>query len=78
MLPQLNTAIRPEDLIENAIYIEGESDGKFNNGDYILFFAQGPDKFRYNKTKRIYAYESNLYSDQNFISSTLARPMDCA
>lgn len=66
MLPQLNTAPRPDDLIENAIYIEGEGDGKFNSSDYILFFAQGPDKFRYNKTRRIFAYESNLYSDENF------------
>ena len=29
------------DLIENAIYISGESDGKFDDIDYILFYGKG-------------------------------------
>lgn len=66
MLKQQNTATRPDDLIENAIYVEGESDGKFNHSDYILFYAQGPDRSAYNKSKNIFSYESNLYSDQNY------------
>src|SRR5690606_30579977 len=30
-------------LQENAIQFNGESDGSFDNGDFILFYAQGPD-----------------------------------
>lgn len=42
MLPEKNSDNRPDDLIENAIEIVGESDGKFDSGDYILFYAVGP------------------------------------
>jgi hypothetical protein len=37
MLPQANSAARPIDLTELAIQVQGESDGVFNAGDYILF-----------------------------------------
>ncbi len=42
MLPEKNSDTRPDDLIENSIQIIGEQDGKFNTGDYILFYAVGP------------------------------------
>jgi len=40
-LPELNSAYHPDDLIKNAIYIEGDADGVFNTSDYILFYAKG-------------------------------------
>lgn len=42
MLPEKNSDSRPDDLIENTIQVIGEEDGKFNTGDYILFYAVGP------------------------------------
>jgi hypothetical protein len=42
MLPEKNGDACPDDLLENAIVVVGESDGKFNTGDYILFYAVGP------------------------------------
>lgn len=42
MMPELAGAERPDDLIENAIFVAGEADGKFDNSDYILFYAVGP------------------------------------
>ena len=42
MLPVLNADFRYNDLQENAIYIEGENDGSFDSGDFILFYAKGP------------------------------------
>lgn len=42
MLPEKNSDARPDDLTENAIQVVGEEDGKFNPGDYILFYAVGP------------------------------------
>ena len=42
MLPELNSESRYEDLQENGIYVEGESDGRFDADDFILFYAKGP------------------------------------
>ena len=42
MIPYSNTINYPIDLVENAITVVGEEDGVFNNGDFILFYAEGP------------------------------------
>lgn len=42
MLPENNQDIRYDALQENAIEVVGESDGVWNDGDYALFYAQGP------------------------------------
>lgn len=72
MLPQRNSDVRPVDLIENAIFVSGESDGVFDKGDYIIFFAEGPDKVSYDIARGIFSYESNLYSDKNFYFITVS------
>lgn len=66
MLPQANSAIRQKDLLEIAVLVTGESDGKFNNGDKILFYGQGPDAHCYVPTKETFWYENHLYSDKNY------------
>lgn len=71
MLPQDNGVERPGDLLEMAIAVIGESDGKFDKGDYILFYAEGPDQFDYDLTRDIFRYENNLYSDQNYYFLTI-------
>ena len=45
MLPLLNSTYYPSDLAENAIQVIGESDGIFNDNDYILFYAEGVDNW---------------------------------
>jgi hypothetical protein len=72
MLPQANTTARPADLTENAIYIQGEQDGIFNAGDYILWYAEGPDLVQYDVQRNIFRYESNLYSTKNFYFITVS------
>lgn len=71
MLPQPNQAARPEDLLENAIFISGETDGTFNSDDYILFYGQGADGYSFNQNKGIIAYEKNLYADKNYYFITV-------
>lgn len=70
MLPQANTTARPNDLVENAIIVQGESDGVFNASDFILFYAQGPNAQRSNPAKEIIYYEQNLYATKNYFFLT--------
>ena len=42
-LPEGIYKTRPVDLVENAIFVSGESDGTFNTDDYILFYGRGVD-----------------------------------
>jgi hypothetical protein len=46
LLPELNSVTRPDDLQKCAIHIEGDADGDFNDSDYILFYAKGPDTWK--------------------------------
>ncbi len=71
MLPQANNVARPGDLLECAITVIGEDDGRFDKGDYILFYAEGPDDFEYDMNRGIFRYENNLYSDRNFYFLTI-------
>ena len=59
MLPLSNSVEYPMDPIENAIKVHGEDDGVFNNSDYILFYAQGPNAYNSDSNTNL-----NLYSDQ--------------
>lgn len=66
MLPQPNSASRVNDLTEISILVAGEADGKFDPGDYVLFFGQGPDIFGYDTKTKFFSYQNNLYTDKNF------------
>jgi Peptidase family C25 len=71
MLPQTNSAFRPVGLVELDITVSGEEDGKFNSGDFILFYGQGPDRVEYNEAKGIFEYQNNLYADKNYYFLTV-------
>jgi hypothetical protein len=71
MLPQANNLPRINQLQEIAIEVTGESDGRFNSGDLILFFGRGPDKYEYDMQKQVFAYENNLFTDKNFYFLTI-------
>lgn len=63
MLPESNTQPRADDLPENAIEITGQADGSFDQGDQILFYAQGPVVWQYNSTKQFWEHTTHLYAD---------------
>ncbi len=48
MLPYQNSSFRQDDLVQDAIYVAGEADGKMDTTDYILFYGMGPTKWKYN------------------------------
>lgn len=51
-----------DDLPQLAIHMEKGSDGIFGKGDYILFYAQGPIKWKYDKSTKCFEHEVNTYS----------------
>ena len=63
-LPLINKEKRHQDLVEIPIYVYGESDGVFNENDYIVFYGTGPVTWSYKN----HAYERNLnpYSDYSY------------
>lgn len=66
MLPTLNSVDRPDDLTENAIMFVGEEDGKFDAGDYVLFFAFGPNETSYVSSSKLMTQTINLYDTKNY------------
>jgi hypothetical protein len=66
MLPIMNNVPRPDDLIENTIWIEKGSDNIFNEGDYILFYGKGPVSWTYNETEQFFIHSVHLYSEASY------------
>lgn len=55
-----------DDLPEIPIYMNKGSDGTFNGGDYVLFYAQGINKWSYDKTKSMFTHIINPYSKYGY------------
>jgi hypothetical protein len=71
MLEEANSLPRTDDLMENAIFIEGETDGTFDPEDYILFYGESPVSITYNAFFQKYEHEVNFYTDKTFYFLTL-------
>jgi hypothetical protein len=71
MLPQRNSDLRQDDLVENSIYVSGESDGVFNSSDYILFYAKGPHDWVLNPSLETADHRQNIYSDKAYYFLTI-------
>lgn len=63
-LPYLNSAPVPEDLVQNAIFVSGESDGVFNDNDFILFYGLSPHQWI--QQGNTYVHKINTYSNVNY------------
>ena len=61
MLPLMNSTYYPIDLTENAVQIIGESDGIFNNEDYILFYAEGTDNWSTENQTNLNLFDNKSY-----------------
>ncbi|HLG36217.1 MAG TPA: type IX secretion system sortase PorU, partial [Bacteroidia bacterium] len=66
MLPFANSIPRNDDLVENAIYVSGESDGSFGSGDYVLFYGKGQLKWNYSSADSLFHHRDNYYSDTTY------------
>jgi len=72
MLPESNIASRTDDLKEIALTVVGESDGKFDEGDYILFYGQNPNRWNLDTTTNRFYHVQHLYSDYTYYFLTIA------
>jgi len=73
MLPEITDDFRHDDLVENAIFVNGENDGVFNSNDFVLFYAQGTTQWKYNDLKDVYNHTLDIYSGENFYFLTVDR-----
>jgi len=75
-LSYFNDDPKPDDLKEMSVYLNSGNDGIFNEGDYLLFYAKGTGKWKYNQTLKVWDYIHHNYSDTSyyFISSGSDQP----
>lgn len=70
MLSLSNSSQRPDDLAEIPITINDQnSNGTFDNNDYILFYAQTADVWNLTTNNR-FEYSKNIYSEYNYVFLT--------
>jgi hypothetical protein len=72
-LPQMNNAGYTNALIENAVWVQGEEDGKFDKNDGIYFFAEGPHVIQYDATQKELQHITNCYTDTSYYFLTLGQ-----
>ena len=65
MLPELNSLPRTDDLAQNAVMYFGNADNSFDSGDYILFYAWGPNRW-FNNGNAEFEQKKNVYSDYSY------------
>lgn len=63
MLNELNADPVIDDLAEIPVFVAGESDGKFDRDDYILFYARGPVTWSYQALDGKYIHRPNAYTE---------------
>lgn len=66
MLPEANNQPRPDDLQEVATWVEDGGDGVLNAGDYILFYAAGPQAWIKDSANQTFHHQRNLYATQSY------------
>ncbi|HQK70687.1 MAG TPA: type IX secretion system sortase PorU [Bacteroidales bacterium] len=62
-LSYYNDSPKPDDLKEIAILLVTGTDGIFNEGDYLLFYAQSTHRWKYDRSTDSYRFIRHNYSD---------------
>jgi hypothetical protein len=65
-LPFSNYEQHYDDLNENAIYVQGEADGVFDQNDYILFYGVSPNTWEFDISDNHYRHHVHEYSDTTY------------
>ncbi|REJ81173.1 MAG: T9SS C-terminal target domain-containing protein [Bacteroidetes bacterium] len=70
-LPYLNSKFRYDDLQENAILVVGETDGVFNENDYIVFYGKGQTVWNQDQNTSRFIHQINNYADTSYYFLTV-------
>lgn len=65
-LPEVVEDEFPDDLIEQPIWISGEEDGNFDGGDFLYFYGEAADLWKYQESNNSFEYEQHLYDEVNY------------
>jgi hypothetical protein len=66
MLAEANAGAWTDDLKENAIQVVDGGDGIISGSDYILFYANGPDKWVKDSTNLRFSHHKNVFNDKAY------------
>ena len=67
LMDMLNSAGRPNDLKQIAISIyDQNSNGRMDGGDYLLFYAEGADVWKYNSQSGMMEHQRHPYAKYNY------------
>jgi hypothetical protein len=73
MLPEKPVDTKPDDLIENALWIEDGGDGLLNGSDYLLFYAPGAHAWIKDSANKSFHHQKNTYSDTSYYYITVGQ-----
>ncbi len=66
-LPYSNSGTHQDDLIEHSIKVtDVNSNGTFDNGDFVLFYGTSPNSWKYDTTDMHFHHSVHKYSDTTF------------
>ena len=74
MLDQANSAPPQDDVKALPIFVSGEEDGTFDQEDYVLFYAEGPDQRIFDAEHDAFRVEKNLYDTANYYFLSVQAP----
>lgn len=74
MLSELAGSKPVDDLAERAVWVEDGGDGVLNGSDYILFYAQGPDRWLKDSVNQRFVHQKNLYSGKAYYYLSVGGP----
>ncbi len=63
VLPEKNDTPVYDDLVENPILVVDGGDGKMDQGDKLVFYAQGPITWHWNVFDQAFNHQNNYYDD---------------
>ena len=64
LLSGVNDDNRPDDIIQQSLFIFDGGDGIFSSGDYMLFYLDNSDKISWDGTN--FSHINNMYSDSAY------------
>lgn len=70
MLPKNNAEPRPPDLSEIPLLFVEATPGVFKDGDYVLFYAEGPVKWTYDQKTGMFLHQLHQFSDAAYYFAT--------